>query len=254
MLTKEEIRGTALNQSAADHGCSPEDFAAEDLRIFPAGIRPGARVWVKQPAILDVTTYGTNAVITCREELTEGVRSLFAPEPEFWQLFAAEGITALNGLLAALGARMRYMTCSFLPDPDELARFGGSCPFRVRLLGEKDFQNLYRPEWSDALSPTRKELDRIAAGAYDGDKLVGLAGASEDCRTMWQIGINVLPAYRNQGTAAVLVNLLAREILEEGIVPFYSAVWANVRSVKTAVRAGFRSAWASMSAAECKSE
>ena len=65
MLTKEEIRETALNQSAADHGCSPGDFAAEDLRIFPAGIRRDARVWVKQPAILDVTTYGTNAVVTC---------------------------------------------------------------------------------------------------------------------------------------------------------------------------------------------
>ena len=250
MLTKDLIRDIALRQSAADHGCAPEDFTAEEARIFVSAGNPDARVWVRRPPFLDVTTYGANAVATCREELAAAARDLFAAEPEFWQLFAAEGIEAMNGLLAPFGARMYYMTCSFLPDPDGVARFGGACPYPVRLLGPKDFRNLYLPEWSDALSAKRRELDRIAAGAYDGDRLVGLAGASEDCRTMWQIGINVLPAYRKKGIGSVLVNRLAREILAADIVPFYSAVWANIRSVKTAVRAGFRFAWASMSAAE----
>ena len=77
---------------------------------------------------------------------------------------------------------------------------------------------------------------------------MGLAGASQDCPGMMQIGVNVLPAYRRRGIGAALTNRLAREILAAGQVPFYSAVWANVRSAGNAVRAGFRMAWAAVSA------
>ena len=247
-LTKEEIRQIALRQSAADHGCSPEDFGAAEHRFFPAGPRVNARVYLTEPAVLDVTTYGSNAVVTCDPALTEGVRELLGRDPEFWQLFSPEGLHELDTLLAPFGAGMSFAVSSFLPDPEAVGRFDGVCPFPLRILGPEEFAYLYRPEWSDALCEKRRELDRIGVGAYDGDTLVGLAGASQDCAGMMQIGVNVLPAYRGRGIGAVLTNRLAREILAMGQVPFYSAVWANVRSVGNAVRAGFRSAWATVSA------
>ena len=246
--TKEEIRSVALRQSAEDHGCSPGDFEASEHRFFPAAVRKNARVYLNQPAVLDMTTYGSNVVVTCDPALTEGVRGLFAREEEFWQLFAPEGVRALDELLSPAGAVLSYATVSFLPDPKEIGRFDGVCPLRTRILGPEDFAPLYRPEWSDALSAKRPELDRIGVGAYDGDVLVGLAGASQDCPSMMQIGVNVLPAYRGRGIGSALTNRLAREILAMGQVPFYSAVWANVRSAGNAVRAGFRMAWAAVSA------
>ena len=246
--TKEEIRSVALRQSAADHGCSPEDFDASEHRFFQAGPRKNARVYLTEPAVLDVTTYGSNAVVTCDPALTDGVRALFDRDPEFWQLFAPEGLHDIDALLAPVGAGMSYAVTSFLPDPREIGRFDGESPFRLRILGPEDFADLYRPEWSDALCEKRRELDRIGVGAYDGDVLAGLAGASQDCPEMMQIGVNVLPAYRRIGIGAALTNRLAREILDMGQVPFYSAVWANVCSVGNAVRAGFRPAWASLSA------
>ena len=45
----------------------------------------------------------------------------------------------------------------------------------------EDFQNLYLPEWSNALCEKRKHLDMLGVGAYDGETLVGLAGCSADC-------------------------------------------------------------------------
>ena len=83
----------------------------------------------------------------------------------------------------------------------------------------------------------------IAVGAYDGTELVGLAGASADCETMWQIGIDVLPGYRRQGIASALTSRLAIEVLERGKVPFYCAAWCNIRSVRNAIKCGFRPAW-----------
>ena len=88
-------------------------------------------------------------------------------------------------------------------------------------------------------------------GAYDGEKLVGLAGCSADCESMWQIGIDVLPEYRRQGIASALTSRLALETLWRGKVPFYCAAWSNLKSVRNALRCGFRPAWVELTAKSC---
>lgn len=65
---------------------------------------------------------------------------------------------------------------------------------------------------------------------------------------MWQIGIDVLPAYRQKGIAAALVSRLARETFLRGKIPFYCAAWSNIPSKKTAVRCGFFPAWVQLTA------
>ena len=83
----------------------------------------------------------------------------------------------------------------------------------------------------------------LAVGAYDGGQLIGLAGASADCDPMWQIGVDVLPAYRRQGVAAALTGRLAGEVFARGKVPFYCCAWSNVASARNAIASGFRPAW-----------
>jgi predicted GNAT family acetyltransferase len=65
---------------------------------------------------------------------------------------------------------------------------------------------------------------------------------------MWQIGIDVLPAYRRQGVASALTARLALECLARDKVPFYCAAWSNVRSVRNAIKSGFRPAWVELTA------
>ena len=89
-------------------------------------------------------------------------------------------------------------------------------------------------------------MDVLGVGAYDGDRLIGLAGCSADCDRMWQIGIDVLPEYRRKGIAAALTSNLAVTALEKDIVPFYCCAWSNVRSARNAVTSGFAPAWVEM--------
>ena len=63
---------------------------------------------------------------------------------------------------------------------------------------------------------------------------------------MWQIGVDVLPAYRKQGIASALTNQLSFEILSRGIVPFYCCAWSNIKSVRNAIKSGFVPAWIQM--------
>ena len=85
-------------------------------------------------------------------------------------------------------------------------------------------------------------------GAYDGEELVGLAGCSADCGDMWQIGVDVLPGHRRRGVASALTSRLALEVFQRGKVPFYCAAWCNMKSVRNALKCGFRPAWVEMTA------
>ncbi|MCI8326036.1 MAG: GNAT family N-acetyltransferase, partial [Clostridia bacterium] len=102
--------------------------------------------------------------------------------------------------------------------------------------------------WSNALCEKRKELDVLGVGAYDNGRLIGLAACSADCDNMWQIGIDVSADYRRQGIAAALTSQLALEILKRGKVPFYCTAWSNIKSVRNAIKSGFRPAWVELTA------
>lgn len=131
-----------------------------------------------------------------------------------------------------------------MPNIDCVPRF--ECKYSMRLLQPADFAELYLSEWANALCEKRKHLDMLALAAFDGDKIIGMAGCSADCDEMWQIGIDVLPQYRGQGVASALTSELTQEILARGKVPFYCAAWANIRSVRNAIKSGFRPAWAEL--------
>ena len=83
----------------------------------------------------------------------------------------------------------------------------------------------------------------MAVGAYDGERLIGLAGCSADADMMLQIGVDVLPDYRRLGVASAVTSRIAMLILEQGKVPFYCSAWSNIRSVRNAVKCGFIPAW-----------
>ena len=58
----------------------------------------------------------------------------------------------------------------------------------------------------------------------------------------------MLPEYRRKGIASALTSQLALEILKLDKVPFYCAAWCNIKSVRNAIRSGFRPAWVAMTA------
>ena len=150
----------------------------------------------------------------------------------------------LQSALERRGMSACFMAEYWLCDTDAIRMI--DCGYELRLLTAEGFAPLYTPQWSNALCEKRKELDVLGIGAYDGEKLVGLAGCSADCESMWQIGVDVLPEYRRMGIASSLTSNLAIEIIERGKVPFYCCAWSNLKSVKNALRSGFVPGWVEM--------
>lgn len=240
-MNRKQIMEIALAQSAADLGCSPDDLRKAENTVVPSGRQEGARAYLKQPCPCHIVSYGNGAVAAADPAISDEIQKLLDQIDPVTRIFCTPALGELSAILSKHNCRIGYLSEYWLPDPDRL--WALPCEFETRLLEHDDFAPLYLPEWSNALCAGRPHLDVLGVGAYDGDKLVGLAGCSADCAEMWQIGIDVLPEYRGKGIAPALTSRLTLEILAHEKVPFYCCAWSNLPSAKNAVRSGFSPAW-----------
>ncbi len=242
-MDQQQLFNIALAQSAIDLNCTPEDLVSGKKIVVQSAPHPKARAYLKLPFACNLVSYGSGVVASVSPEVQDIVTHYIEKYP-VEHLFETPNLHALDDALAPHGLRTCFMAEYFLPDLSVLKSL--PCKYELRLLEPADFKSLYLPQWSNALSDKRPHLDVLGVGAYDGETLVGFAGCSADCDTMWQIGIDVLPAYRRQGIAASLTAHLALECLERDKVPFYCAAWSNIPSVRNAIKSGFRPAWAEL--------
>lgn len=244
-FTNKEILKAAMEQSAIDANCSAADFTGTRNKIVISKENEKARKYLELPLSCNLISYGNNVVASVQEEYREIAASYIDRYP-VEHCFETPNMHVLNDALQEKGQRICFMAEYFLPDLDCLRAL--DCGYELRILHQEDFAPLYTKEWSNALCEKRRELDVLGIGAYDNGVLVGFAACSADCDTMWQIGIDVLPKYRRRGIASALTSRLALEILKEGKIPFYCAAWCNIKSVRNAIKSGFRPAWVEMTA------
>ncbi|MCR5227207.1 MAG: GNAT family N-acetyltransferase [Eubacterium sp.] len=248
-MNNKDILQIAMAQSAEDIGCKVEDFTKTENVICTYNKGEKARLYIKPGVIGNFVSYGSNVVASVQDDIRD-ITEEYLKRFEFYHLFESPNMNWLSEKLSPLGYGVCFMAEYYLPDKDNFYDKGIVRPlvseYELRVLEQKDFAELYLPEWGNALCEERKELDVLGAGAYKDGKLVGLAGCSADCDDMWQIGVDVLPECRRGGIASALTSRLASEIFARGKVPFYCSAWSNIRSVRNAVKCGFIPAWVEM--------
>ena len=242
-MTNEEIIRIATAQSAKDIGCEADDFFKEENVVVVFKLGQDAKKYYMLPIGCNFISYGNNVVAAATKQCLKVVND-YVNKFEFYHCFETPNMRWLNERLEPLGMTVCFMAEYYLPDVKMLKEL--PCQYEMRVLEQAYLEKLYLPQWSNAICSDRKECDVLGVGAYDGDKLVGLAGCSADAQEMWQIGVDVLPEYRRKGIASAITAKLALEIMKRDKVPFYCTAWSNIRSARNAVKSGFLPAWAEM--------
>ena len=212
-MTDKDILRIAMEQSAEDIGCKAEDFKKTENVICKYHMGENARKYIKQPVIGNFVSYGSNVVAAVQDDIRD-IAEEYLKKYEFYHLFETPNMTWLSEKLKPLGYGVCFMAEYYLPKLDMVKEH--PCDFELKVLEQKDFTELYVPEWSNALCEARKELDALGVGAYTQDKLIGFAACSADADEMWQIGVDVLPEYRRNGIATSVTSKLITEILTIG--------------------------------------
>ncbi len=238
-MTDQDLLRIAMAQSAQDLGCDVADFF-RDTPVIGSGPTPRAKAIYSADQTVNLVSYGGNVVAAAKPEYRDIVAEYLAENGNY-HAFETPALNTLSERLAPYGQKAFFMSEFYLPKLDGLRPL--PCAYELRVLHPADFTPLYTAEWANALCADRPHLDMLGVGAYDAGKLVGFAACSADAADMWQIGVDVLPAYRRQGIASALTSRLALEILDCGKVPFYCTAWSNLRSVRNAFKCGFVPTW-----------
>ena len=188
-----------------------------------------------------MVTTGDNAVITANETLQEFLLE-FSKGKTGRELFEIPNLIALNNEIAKYGMRLSTTWHMFLPK----RKVEPIKKYNVKWFYEKEINRFYKDKrFPNAILDEYNENrpDTIVVCAYDGNEIMGMAGCSEDAPGWCQVGIDVLPQYRERGVATYLVTLLKDKIMEQGNIPFYGTTLSNYSSWNVAINSGFAPAW-----------
>lgn len=230
---------------AADFACQESNFDEEGLTFHYARAVEGARHFPLPDKFLAVVTMGRGVVIACTAGRMRWVHKNlkdFTPH----DLFSVAAMARMEKYVARdrqtiFGPELRYICTQDTFKPYRLDN-----EIEIDLIRGEGVRNLYENnKFPNALgyqdNPLRPRL--LACSANHNGTIVGLAGASADCDSMWQIGIDILQEYRNGGIGKVLVSQLTEALFEMGKLPYYSTRTTNIASRRIAVSLGYRPAW-----------
>ena len=228
---KADMLKIVRRQLAIDMNCEEQDFLRDGTIFCETRLNPGRRMFDRQTPYLETLTMGKAVVVSGDADILEKARPLL------------EGKSRDDVLSAPIwyGQPLYYI-------PDKVGLEEPPLP-RGFIFGIKEgasIQQLYQiPGFQNAIQydASHPRPDVIAVYAMKGEEMAAMAGASADSALMWQIGIDVLPAYRDKGLAVCLVSRLARMIMDRGIVPYYGTATSNIASQAVSHRSGFAPAW-----------
>ena len=232
-------------QLAADYCCAPEEVLSGRNCFARYRPLPGRRRFrEREECFLKIAAVNGKLLFAGREDIVAWCAGRYSDCGSEW-FFEAETLYGLDERLRADGRQIDMVHPFFLAEkPTDCAPTNYS--LRVYLGDEIE---LFRGDerYSEAFSFCPESPDMLGVAALKDGEIVGMAGASADSPTMWQIGINVEPAHRGEGVGTLLVTRLKNEILRRGILPFYGTAMSHIASQRVALASGFLPAWAELS-------
>lgn len=243
MYTKTEIINIAKKQFALDYNCKLSDFEKEGNTITENKLLEGRRIYESDGCFLKIICIWGRAIISSDEKMIPWLEGNLLKRQADW-LFDCYKFRMIDKKLREFGHEIDDTHHYFLPNPaavevkpkttikwfekEDILQFKGDARFDEAFVFDDNYSDI------------------LGVAAFDGDNIMGMAGASEDSKTLYQIGINVIPEYRGKGIGTNLVALLKQEVLKRGKVPFYGTSESNIASNGIAVSAGFFPAWAEL--------
>lgn len=219
-------------QLAIDYNCTADDFLKDGFIFTEAKQEEGRRPLPWVTPRLELITMGHGVVINASKNILPCVRRQLDGKTRF-DAFCLPFVYGINPY--------------YLPDVDKIAPLSKPAGFEYEMVEKENIPALCALEgFHNAIQYDKNSQrpDMLVALAKHKGEVVGMAGASADCKTMWQIGVDVLPSYRGNGLATALVHMLTVEILNRGYIPYYSTDCSNVASQRVANQLGYFPAWA----------
>lgn len=118
-MTNSRILEIALQQSAVDLNCAPQDFCSGTAKVVLSRANPQARRYLKLPFFCDMVSYGSNVVVSADERIKDFMETYIRRCPPE-HCFETPQLHLLEREFQKYGQSVCFMAEYFLPDLDRL--------------------------------------------------------------------------------------------------------------------------------------
>jgi GNAT superfamily N-acetyltransferase len=251
---RQQVRDVVRRTLAADCACDPDAFLRDEVTVVPFAPREGRRGYAVQQRRLSVMSMGTGVVVSCDAGRVPQFRELLGDLSRD-EVFSALTIAELARAVEAEGQILHGPNLDYVCGESDLRPAEAPADIVLDVVTGAAVFDFYRyPDFPNALSYRRNSPtpDVLAVVASRASAVVGIAGASADSDTLWQIGVDVVPSEQGRGVARAIVSRLTQEVLRSGHLPFYATALANIASRSVAISLGYWPAWVEMNARDLR--
>lgn len=203
----------------------------------------GRRIFQEKECFLKVAVANGKILATGKKELIDWVREKYWDSDGAW-FMDMECLHSLEAGLVRFGCQVGQAHLFFIAEEKTVVN---PRDYEIKIFTGEELEQFRGNDcFGEAFIFDDAPKDEIGIGAYQNEKILGMAGATSDSELMWQIGINVMPEAEGQGIGTMLVSLLKNEIIDRGKLPFYGTSMSHIVSQRVALAAGFVPAWSEL--------
>lgn len=240
MYTRTEIINITKEQLALDYNCKLSDFEKEGNTITGNRLKEGRRIYESDGCFLKIICIFGRAIICADDKIKPWLEEKLLKRDASW-LFDYNKLRAIDNKLREFGHEIDMLHDYYLPNPINIEIKPVT---KVKWYEKQEILEFKGDSrFDEAFVFDENHPDVLGVAAFDGTKIIGMAGASEDGKILHQVGINVMPEYGGKGIGTNLTALLKQELLSRGKVPFYGTADSHIVSKNIALNAGFFPAW-----------
>jgi len=236
---------------AADFNCRQSEFEEEGIFIHHSKELPGRRRFPFREKSLSIATMGRGVVVSCSIDRL-GWCDANLSQLSRNDIFTPSAVALMEEFVKKDGQTITGPDLKYICTRDVFKPFTPDKDIEITVTDDpKEIEQYQDERFPNSFSYPNNQILVIAVARRNG-KIVGQAGAQADADTLWQIGVDTLPEYRQKGIGKAMVSALTEYILQQRNTPYYSTIESNAASRALAASLGYQTAWIELYAREIK--
>lgn len=230
---------------AADFACRESDFDKEGVFVYEAKEMPGRRKFPFREKQLNIVTMGDGVVVSCSADRLEWARENLSKLKKD-EIFSETATSRIAKYIAADGQVIKSPDLKYICIPARFLPYYTDADVKLAELSFEEIKHYFETQEFHHAIGNRDNPDKmqvIAVSAVCDGKIAGMAAAGADCDEMYQVGVSVLPEYRNRGVGRAVVGRVTEMLFDMGKLPYYSTWTSNIASRRLNISLGYFPAW-----------
>lgn len=230
-------------QFAIDLGCALDKIKESKNVFVTCEPHSEMRYWARSDG--NIICFQNRVLCrTNNEELTSSLEKQFADSEGEW-FGEVSNLNKLKSVLKKQGYEIVNYAPFFIP-----MRTNG---IETRHLKHLEFYKEHEipqfkgdSRFEESFCYSEDDPDKKGVSYQVDGEIVAMAGANQNGKYVWEIGIEVFDQYRGKGIASLLVSAITNKIIEENngkIIPTYGTQFSHVQSMNVAIRSGYKIGW-----------